>query len=756
MSYQITKNDQPVLYNGKSIHAFDNIGVIKSVDIDKRTLSMIGSTETRDRDGDRIMVAGWDLKDYVKNPVFLWAHDYESVPLAATGKVAKRKSPNPHLYFKDIRFPKAGIFPFADMILDLYNEKIINASSVGFLPTDFEEDEVDEKDQQGMMYRPMLFKKQKLLELSGVSVPSNPEALQNSMKSVIGKHFGKGKSQEADIIKAMVEGAVPTDKQYDDLMNELNIQKIEVEEERKTQVQVPDSIDMGPNGTEMKDGFIVNKIQPVLDYENITKKDIRWNKSLPKVFDVSAEEFSPASSKLELYSRYLEVPVKQIVQRDIFVPSPMIGTYLVGVKNWVDSNCNVKDIRNLSYRNGERPPVYDDIQLTSKDQQEFLIIGTEFLEKENKGIIIDRYPIYSGMYYDFYVPLSEKDWLREEIKSIHKWVSDNPLLKGEKFALNGEFLQKTGETFDDVILEDSIQKNLDVSLKIVQENKDSRGIMTVGPPGTGKTMLGKAIKNTTESTFIWISASDFSRIGATRGLSLAFKLSRQLSPTILFIEDIDGWASGRAIDILKGEMDGLKGMKGVLTILTSNNPTTFPKSLIDRPGRFHDIFVFDLPNRSMREKMINKWIGDYTVDKNFMQKVLLDKTKGFSGAHIKDLIQFAIAIANSEGKDFDKALQESLDKILAQRELISTLPNYDSRSLKDENRGNFSKSLDPEPQQPVIQAEEANGNEGESDVLDHIMSAEQLPQPTPKKGFNQKSIQELSDTISKLKAVLDS
>lgn len=736
MSYQIIKNDQPVLYKGESLHAFDMVSVVKSVNMDKRTLSMIGSTEARDRDGDRIMVAGWDLKDYVKNPVFIWAHDYNSVPLAATGKVTKRKSPNPHLFFKDIRFPKAGIFPFADMILDLYNEKIINASSVGFLPTDFEEDEVDEKDQSPMMYRPMLFKKQKLLELSGVAVPSNPEALQNSMKSVIGKHFGKEGSQEADIIKAMVEGAVPTDKQYDDLMNELNIQKIEVEEERKVQIQVPKDIDE-------------------FDYENIIKKDIRWNKSLPKVFDVSAEEFSPASSKLELYSKYLEVPVKEIIQRDIYVPSPMIGTYLVGVKHWIDSNCNTKDIRNLSYRNGERPPVYDDVQLTSKDQQEFLIIGTEFLERKDKGIIVDRYPVWGGMCYDFYVPLSEKEWLRNEIKSIHKWVKDNPLLKGEKFALNGEFIQKTEETFDDVILEDSIQKNLDISLKIVQGNKDSRGIMTVGPPGTGKTMLGKAIKNTTDSTFIWISASDFSRVGASSGLSLAFKLSRQLSPTILFIEDIDGWANGRAIDILKGEMDGLKGMKGVLTILTSNNPTTFPKSLIDRPGRFHDIFVFDLPNRSMREKMINKWIGEYSIDKIFMQKVL-EKTKGFSGAHIKDLIQFAIAIADSEEKDFDKALQESLDKILTQRELISTLPNYDSRSLKDENGSNFSKSLDLESQQPVTQAEKANGDEGDSDVLDHIMNDEKLPQPDPKKGFNQKSIQELSDTISKLKAVLNS
>lgn len=179
----------PVKYNGVEVWSNDFQGGLKSVDRKKRTLSMTGSDETRDRDGDIIRVSGWVLENYIKNPVFLWAHDYRSVPLAATRKIIKKRTPIPHLLFENISFPTKGLHPFADMILDLFGEDIINASSVGFAPKKWEkiEERKDRDDDNAEYWYPREYTRQELLELSGVPVPCNPNALQNSLA---GKMYG--------------------------------------------------------------------------------------------------------------------------------------------------------------------------------------------------------------------------------------------------------------------------------------------------------------------------------------------------------------------------------------------------------------------------------------------------------------------------------------------------------------------------------------------------------------------------------------
>ena len=235
MSYQIKDADgKNIKHQGKDLMAMDSIGVIKAVNQDKRTLLITGSTEAKDRDGDIIRTRGWNIENYQKNPVFLWNHDYSSVPLGAAKSIKKRRGPN-RLDF-EIRFPKEGIFPFADMILNLYEEKIINASSVGFIPKEWDELEKE----GGQWYRPRDYKAVELLELSGCAVPSNPEALQNALKS---KSFFD--SPQGQAFAAYMTGeAAPEllgklfEDKRDDVMDALNIKGIEIEIEGATQVQV--------------------------------------------------------------------------------------------------------------------------------------------------------------------------------------------------------------------------------------------------------------------------------------------------------------------------------------------------------------------------------------------------------------------------------------------------------------------------------------------------------------------------------------
>ena len=129
-------------------------------------IEMIGSTESIDRDGESIALDAWDLKMFKKNPVILPQHNYSR---PAIGKAKDVRIKDGALVFK-IEFPEDGINPEADTYRKLYKAGFMNASSVGFIPKTWE-------DGDGKKTPFRKFTKVELLELSLVSVPSNPTAL---------------------------------------------------------------------------------------------------------------------------------------------------------------------------------------------------------------------------------------------------------------------------------------------------------------------------------------------------------------------------------------------------------------------------------------------------------------------------------------------------------------------------------------------------------------------------------------------------
>lgn len=176
---------------------------VKEVEEQDRVLRFIGSDETPDRDNDIIEVAGWELANYRKNPVFLWAHDYRFPPIGRAIKVSKEEG---GLIF-DIEFPAEGIFPFADLVYNLYKGKFLRATSVGFIPKKSkprDDDLVDESLPEWR--RGTRYQKQELLELSAVPVPSNPNALE------VARAKGYVTDEEAGILTDFINGklACPT------------------------------------------------------------------------------------------------------------------------------------------------------------------------------------------------------------------------------------------------------------------------------------------------------------------------------------------------------------------------------------------------------------------------------------------------------------------------------------------------------------------------------------------------------------------
>lgn len=271
MAYKVTDSKGEVITrDGTEIHAADFLGVVKGVSIEQRTLRILATDETRDRDGDIITMKGWRLENYIKNPVFLWAHDYASVPIGAAIKIESKRSP--HRLILTHKFPTAGVHPFADMILQLYYEKVINAGSVGFLPLQWEEIKEDEEERssKGFFFGPRKFTDQELLEHSGCAVPSNPNALQDSissaMKSLNFKYDDKVKLFKVVTGTDILELDEKTKERASAEIQEVIEKGAEVEEETgKAQVQVPDDIEGADGGGTQGDSSAVPSEEDILD-----------------------------------------------------------------------------------------------------------------------------------------------------------------------------------------------------------------------------------------------------------------------------------------------------------------------------------------------------------------------------------------------------------------------------------------------------------------------------------------------------------
>ena len=232
------RNDKPIMRDGQEVYASyfsDGVNQVKGVDMKSRRLTIVGTDETRDRQGDIITLKGWQLDNFLKNPVFLWAHDYGSIPIGGAEKVVKRRSPS-RLVFVEKFWPE-GLFSFSDLILEGYNHKIINASSVGFIPKKSEL--IDEEGAgEGTFWdrTPKRFLEQELLELSGCPVPCNPSALQEAFGT---KEFGGIKFEHWT--RYLSDGEVPESKHADDIKEEIEKLRKNVEfidEDKKTQVVV--------------------------------------------------------------------------------------------------------------------------------------------------------------------------------------------------------------------------------------------------------------------------------------------------------------------------------------------------------------------------------------------------------------------------------------------------------------------------------------------------------------------------------------
>lgn len=210
-----------------------------------------------------------------------------------------------------------------------------------------------------------------------------------------------------------------------------------------------------------------------------------------------------------------------------------------------------------------------------------------------------------------------------------------------------------------------------------------KGILLVGPPGCGKTLLAKAVANQTEATFIRMVGSELAQkyIGeGGRMVRELFSLAKEKSPSIIFLDEIDaigakrldGSTSGdrevqRTLMQLLAELDGFDALENVKIIAATNRPDILDDALL-RPGRFDRIVTIPLPDPKGRKAMLALHTSKMSTSR-LQMKTLVEKTEGFSGAEIKATCVEAgmIAIRDKRNKISQSDMMSAVDRIMVKK-----------------------------------------------------------------------------------------
>ena len=225
-----------------------------------------------------------------------------------------------------------------------------------------------------------------------------------------------------------------------------------------------------------------------------------------------------------------------------------------------------------------------------------------------------------------------------------------------------------------------------------------RGVLLVGNPGTGKTLLAKAIAGEAKVPFFSISGSDFVEmfvgVGAARVRDM-FEQAKKQAPCIVFIDEIDavgrqrgaGLGGGndereQTLNALLVEMDGFEGASGVIVIAATNRPDVLDAALL-RPGRFDRQVVVPLPDIRGREQILMVHMRKVPVAQDVKADILARGTPGMSGADLANLVNEAALFAARRGKRFVEMddFESAKDKIMMGAERRSmVMPEEERRN----------------------------------------------------------------------------
>jgi transitional endoplasmic reticulum ATPase len=207
-----------------------------------------------------------------------------------------------------------------------------------------------------------------------------------------------------------------------------------------------------------------------------------------------------------------------------------------------------------------------------------------------------------------------------------------------------------------------------------------KGILLYGPPGTGKTLLAKAVAKESEANFIQVKGPSLLSMWVGKseeGIRKIFDRARQVSPCVIFFDEIDSLAGKRGMEAgtkvtervlnqLLAEMDGIEDLSNVVIIAATNRPDMLDSALL-RPGRFDRILLVGTPDSEGREKIFNIHTKKMPLAKDVNVQKIMDQTEGYVGADIESLVREAAMLSlrdNIDSKEVKmKYFEEAIKKV---------------------------------------------------------------------------------------------
>ncbi|MCC7522548.1 ATP-dependent zinc metalloprotease FtsH [Candidatus Uhrbacteria bacterium] len=262
--------------------------------------------------------------------------------------------------------------------------------------------------------------------------------------------------------------------------------------------------------------------------------------------------------------------------------------------------------------------------------------------------------------------------------------------------------------------------------------KIPKGVLLMGSPGTGKTLLARAVAGEADVPFLHISGSEFVEmfvgVGASRVRDL-FAKAKKSAPCIVFIDEIDAVGRQRGAGLggshdereqtlnqILVEMDGFEPNLGVIVIAATNRPDVLDPALL-RPGRFDRRVVLDPPDIRDRNEILNIHAKNKPLSKDVDLRKLAERTPGFSGADLMNLMNEAAILAarRNQSEVTYKDLLESIEKVMIGPERKSHIMNEEERKVTAYHEAghalvaHLSPHADPVQKVSIISRGRANG-----------------------------------------------
>ena len=421
------------------------------------------------------------------------------------------------------------------------------------------------------------------------------------------------------------------------------------------------------------------------------KKDNKQTEDKKNVYVVDLRKM-PTGRRVKLPSVSVIIGVTVLV---------FLGMYLYGLLSYKGEEVSVSNvITSISEKKYDKIVLKDDMVVLEKEEK---VAGRDVVTKEFAKLPqgMDFYQVLSDAEIDikdlgddFYEPkvgISFGDVLTllflTAAVTLGFFMIKNMQASGGKIMDFGEskarmlFGKKTGTSFDDVAGIDDVKEELTEIVDFLKNPKKyrdlgariPRGVLLAGAPGTGKTLLAKAIAGEAGVPFFHTSGSEFEEMlvgaGASRVRDL-FKKARNTTPCIIFIDEIDAVAKKRGTVLHSGageqtlnqilvEMDGLEERENVIVLAATNRPDVLDPAIL-RPGRFDRMVVVHMPDAKGREEILEVHAKNKKFAEGVNLKDLAKKTIGYSGADLENILNEAAIMAAQDG---DKEIgQDDIDE----------------------------------------------------------------------------------------------